>query len=76
MPVLSVKLSRDIFRRLEQHLKPRGVSPEEFTAALLRIVVRRFESDPLQQLAGIIEAGPEDLCARHDDYIGRSIKGE
>jgi len=59
---------------LDQYLRARGLTPEQFTATLLDAVLRRLE-DPLGRLAGVIESGPDDLAVHHDGYIGQSVQG-
>ncbi|MEN3000305.1 MAG: hypothetical protein ABDI19_00490 [Armatimonadota bacterium] len=76
MPVLSVEISEEIYERLEQYLRAQGISPEAFTAVLLKAALCQLEADGLGRLAGVIESAPEDLSLRHDDYIGRSIQEE
>ncbi len=61
MPVLTVHLSEETYRRLEQGLKAQGISPEEFAASLLRAVANRFEADALTQLAGTIDTSTAEI---------------
>lgn len=79
---ISIRVPRDLARRLERLAKERGVRRSQLVREAIEVYLQgglaAEGADPfarVQDLAGVVYGGPPDLGARHREYLKELLGG-
>jgi hypothetical protein len=73
---LTIEITDDDYQQLQRWAAERSRTPEALAGEWLHGWVQVTASDPLLQLAGIVDSDITDVGERHDEYIGQAIYDE
>ena len=72
---ITVQIPDHVYKPLLERANQIGQTPEQIVSEWIEDIVKHLtEDDPLLQLAGVFESDVTDVSARHDDYIGQSLR--